>query len=198
MGFVVFIAIGVYLLISCGVVAGAVSYATKHGKSSIRWGLSAALLMFLIPGWDWIPTVVAHKYYCEKEAGFWVYKTLDQWKAENPGVMETLATQRVPPHKFEGNENDLVSTTFWNSRIKSIHKYQGPIALHQWRRDDELIDIKTNETLARYVDFSSSQERRQAGWSGWKFWLDTEDCVGGGVKAISFVKLVEQFKGAEK
>ena len=22
--------------------------------------------------WDHIPTVVAHKYYCEKEAGFWV------------------------------------------------------------------------------------------------------------------------------
>ena len=94
MGFVILMIIAAYLLISAGVVAGAITYARKRGKSAIRWGLSAALVMFLIPGWDWIPTVVAHKYYCEKEAGFWVYKTLDQWKAENPGIAETLVANK--------------------------------------------------------------------------------------------------------
>jgi len=198
MGLVVFGVMALYLVISVAVVLWAVRHAKKSGKTPWHWGVGAALVIYLIPFWDWIPTVIAHKYYCSTEAGFWVYKTVDQWKAENPGVMETLITQQVPSHKFEGDENDLISTTFWNSRIKSIHKYQGPITPHQWRREDELIDIKTNDVLVRYVDFSTSQERRQAGWSGWKFWLDNENCIGGRDKEISFVKLVEQFKGGKK
>ncbi|EFK96273.1 conserved hypothetical protein, membrane [sediment metagenome] len=198
MGFVVFMVMGVYVLISFGTVALAVSYAKKRGKSTICWGLSAALVMYLIPCWDWIPTVVAHKYYCEKEAGFWVYKTLDQWKAENPGVLEILTTQRVPQNKFEQSENVSISTTIWNTRIYSTHKTQGPFFPNLWSREDEILDAKTGGILARYMDFSTSQERRQAGWSGWKFWLDSEDCIGGRDKAIRFVKFVEQLKGAEK
>ncbi|MDO5686428.1 MAG: hypothetical protein Q4G42_03425 [Neisseria sp.] len=32
----------------------------------------------------------AYRYYCKYEAGTKFYKTLEQWKAENPGVWETL------------------------------------------------------------------------------------------------------------
>jgi len=67
-----------------------------------------------------------------------------------------------------------------------------------WRREDVLVDIKTEETLALYVDYSTSHERRQAGWSGWKFWLASDDCIGGRNKAIRFVEFVNQFKGSEK
>jgi len=120
MGIVIIGVMGLYLLISIGVVAWAINYAKKNGKSAKRWGWGAALVMYMIPFWDWIPTVATHQFYCAKDSGFWVYKTFDQWKAENPGVIGTLTTQQVPPHLFEGNENDLISTTFWNSRIKSL------------------------------------------------------------------------------
>ena len=90
MGFVIVVVGAAYLLISIGVVVGTVSYARKHGRSVKRWGWGAALVMWLIPFWDWLPTVAAHQYYCATESGFWVYKTLDQWKKENPGVAETL------------------------------------------------------------------------------------------------------------
>jgi hypothetical protein len=36
--------------------------------------------MYLIPFWDWLPTVAAHRYYCWKDSGFAVSKTLDQWR----------------------------------------------------------------------------------------------------------------------
>jgi hypothetical protein len=198
MGLVIFAAIGLYLLISIAVVCGMVRTARKNGRNAKLLGWSAALVMYLIPFWDWLPTVATHQYYCATEAGFWVYKTPEQWNKENPGVMETLTTEQVPPHQFEGTKNNLISTTFWNSRIKSIHKFNGPIFLHGWRREDELIDIKTNETLALYVDYSTSHERRQAGWTGWKMWLANDNCIGGRDKAIRLVKLVEQFKGNEK
>ncbi len=198
MGFVILMIIGAYLLISAGVVAGAIIYAQKQGRSTIRWGASAALVMFLIPCWDWIPTVVAHKYYCEKEAGFWVYKTLDQWKAENPGVMETLVANKGEPSSRQGDMVNYTDTYFVNQRINWAVKHNGQFVFNRWRYERELIDIKNNEVLARYVDFSTSQEQRQAGWSGWKFWLDTEHCVGGLNRAIDSANFFKQFKGAEK
>ncbi len=198
MGFVIFVAMGLYLLISLGVVAWAIVYAKKRGKSAKKWGWSAALVMYLIPFWDWLPTVATHQYYCAKDSGFWVYKTVDQWKAENPGVMERLITQPVPPNKLKRGENYTISTTTWNARINSTLKKQGKLPLNIWRREDKITDVKTGEILARYVDFSASQEQRQAGWSGWKLWLDSENCIGGRDKAIQFAKFVEQFKGEKE
>lgn len=54
--------------------------ARKRGWSRNKSWLGAMyvfLLVYLPVFWDWIPTVVVHKYYCETEAGFWVYKTVD-------------------------------------------------------------------------------------------------------------------------
>ena len=110
MGFVIIIALALYLLISMGVVAWAISYAKKSGKSTLRWGCGAALAMYLLVFWDWVPTVVAHKYYCSTQAGFWVYKTPEQWKQENPGVMETLISNKGQVSKSIGDNNNFIDT----------------------------------------------------------------------------------------
>jgi hypothetical protein len=186
MGFVVFMVIGVYLLISFGVVAGAVRYATKHGKSPIRWGLSAALVMFLIPCWDWIPTVVAHKYYCEKEAGFWVYKTLDQWKAENPGVLLNLEGRSTNTHN---EEHEYTETHQLNQRINWVIKLRGLSSILQIsKREESLVDGKNNEVLARLVDFSRGDQRSTGEI---KFWLVSSDCNGGETFRVRMGQLID-------
>ncbi|MFA7293635.1 MAG: hypothetical protein WC023_15455 [Rhodocyclaceae bacterium] len=198
MGIILAAILGLYLLVSLGVVIGAMVYARREGRSAKRWGWSAALVMYLIPFWDWIPTVAMHRYYCATEAGFWVYKTPEQWKKENPGVMQTLVANKGYPSSHEGDMADYTTTNFLNSRFNLVVKHRGPLLLHRWLREDTLIDTKTNEILARYVDFSTSQERRQAGWTGWKFWLDSRNCVRGLDKAIESGKFIDQFRGAEK
>ena len=203
MGFVIVVALALYLLISIGVVAWAINYAKKSGRSTMRWGWGAALGMYLLVFWDWIPTVVAHKYYCDTQAGFWVYKTPEQWKKENPGVMEALVANKGYPSSHEGDMANYTNINFLNQRFNLVYKHNGPLFLHRWRREDALVDTKTREVLARYVDFSTSQERRQAGWSGWKFWLDSEFWMGeggycNGNKAIESVKWINQFRGVEK
>lgn len=193
MGFVVLLAIGVYLLISFGVVAWAVSHALDRGKNPAPWALGAALVMFLIPCWDWIPTVVAHKYYCEKEAGFWVYKTLDQWKAENPGVLETLVYNKGMPHV----QSPYGRATVLNQRFIHVYKYEGPFLFNRWRIETEIRDSKNGEVIAREIGFSTSQERRQAGWSGWKLWLDSDRCsIENHRDQGSFGNTTAQFEGA--
>lgn len=198
MGAVVFAAIGLYLLISIGVVKWAMRYARNNGKSTKRWGWGAALAMYLLVFWDWIPTVVMHQYYCSTEAGFWVYKTLDQWKAENPGVMEGLVANKVSIQRV-GDDENYTDTIVLNQRFIHVHKYEGPFLFNRWRIETEIRDSKSGEIIAREIGFSTSQERRQAGWSGWKFWLDSERCsIENHRDQGSFGKITVQFEGAKK
>lgn len=173
----------------------AVRYAAKHGRSKWRWGVGAFLIVYLPIFWDWIPTVAVHQYYCAKDAGFWVYKTLDQWKAENPGVMETLVYNKAIP---------TIQTPYGpafvlNRRFIYVHKYEGPFLFNRWRVETEIRDSKNGDVVAREVNFSTSQERRQAGWSGWKFWLDSERCnVESHRDQGSLDKITAQYEGDKK
>lgn len=194
-GLAILVVFALYLLISTGVVAWAIHYARKNGKSAKRWGWGAAFVMYSIVFWDWIPTVVAHKYYCEKEAGFWVYKTLDQWKAENPGVMEGLIYNKTMPP----TQTSYGPAAILNQRFVYFLRYDGPFLFNRWRIETEIRDSKNGEVIAREIGFSTSQERRQAGWSGWKFWLDSERCsIESHRDQGSFDRIIAQFEGAKK
>lgn len=89
-GLAYLLAFGLYLLISVLVVRWAIRHARANGKSVKGWGWGAAFIMYSLVFWDWIPTVATHQYYCAADSGFWVYKTLDQWKTENPGGLEKI------------------------------------------------------------------------------------------------------------
>lgn len=199
MGILIVGALGLYLLVSLGVVIWAITHARKEGKNVKHWGWGAALVMYLIPFWDWIPTVAVHQYYCATEAGFWVYKTPEQWKKENPGVMETLVAHRVPVLVFhEGDQDSWTDAEMLNQRIRLVSKRSGPLFLYRWQWEGKWIDSSTNEVLARYVDFYTSHERRQAGWAGWKFWIATDHCLGYQDSMVQFGRSIEKFKGVEK
>ena len=89
-GLIVLMVIGVYLAAFYLVVRATVRWARNNGRSTKRWGWIAALAMYLPVFWDHIPTVLLHQYLCATEQGFWVYKTVEEWQQENPGVAETL------------------------------------------------------------------------------------------------------------
>lgn len=201
MGLVVFAAIILYLLISIAVVIGTIVYARKHGKSAKRWGVGAALVMYLLVFWDHIPTLVAHKYYCEKEAGFWVYKTLDQWKAENPGVAETLVLPKNRTPQTRWVSNGYMEVHPLNQRFNwVVSGYSKTFFLHISKREEEITDAKTNEVLTRYVDLSSGNQNRP--FRGIKFWLVRNSCNANEANRIQLTRLIDDLyalaKGAEK
>lgn len=175
-GPIVIAALLLYLLASAFVVRRATRYAKSKGKSTTRWGWGAVLIMFLIPFWDWIPTVAMHQYYCSTEAGFWVYKTPEQWNAENPSVFETLVSNRGRIRERTGDSNNSITTSQLNQRFAYVAKHNGPLPLNRWRYETEIIDQKNGEVIARRLDFSTSHGRRTSGVTGWKFWLDSQDC----------------------
>lgn len=183
-GLIYFAAFGLYLLLSIAVVRWAVRYARNNGTSGKRWGWAAALLMYLVPFWDWLPTVAAHQYYCARDSGFWVYKTLDQWKAENPGVMETLVANKGAPSKQERFDDGHGRTDIYllNDRFNWIVTQKDiSSVLPIIRSEQQVKDIQKNEVLARYVNFGSGNSvKNTIGPPGpLKFWLRNTSCIGG-------------------
>ena len=184
MGFVIFVAMGLYLLISIGVVLWAISHAKKNGKSAKRWGWGAALVMYMIPFWDWIPTVAMHQYYCAKDSGFWVYKTLDQWKAENPGVMETLHQTLQQNQMTPYGDVDILDERF----VIETNRRQPISFLPTSISERRFIDRKTGDILEKAVDVGSGVGNIATG-GGLKFWLNQKPCA-----AMEFWKFTAQLE----
>jgi len=200
MGLVIFGAIALYLIVSIIVVVLAAKVAKKRGRSPWRWGGAAALVMYLLVFWDHIPTVLAHKYYCEKEAGFWVYKTLDQWKAENPGVAETLTWKEVRGPSdtirlLDGGLRDVLNVRFSRDRVDT------PIPLlSTTKHEQRFVDMKTKEVLGKRVSISSGYGNLALGGNDWrvvKFWLSLDPCVPEIEKFSRFYSEVQQLGGKE-
>jgi hypothetical protein len=207
-GLAVLLAFGLYLLISVIVVRSAVGYARRNGKSTKRWGWSAALLMYLLVFWDWIPTVVMHQYYCATEAGFWIYKTPEQWKKENPRVMETLVENNNSPRgispDWPGEQWPDMKVAHINQRFGMAYKnhlsskHERELFIHVWRWKVELLDKETGEILAQQVDFSTGNGYVGGAFFSLKFWLQSEHCVSAKEKSNEFREFVEQFRGEKR
>ncbi len=129
-------------------------WASRQAKDSSRpgwhYGLPTALLSFGILFWDWLPTLVVHQYNCATKGGFYVYKTLDQWKAETPGIAKQLEPVEGAPSITKGNTTiyPLNQRFNWEITIK-------PHLFGIKERNERIVDNKTHEILAIYIDFNS-------------------------------------------
>jgi hypothetical protein len=77
----------IYLPISIWVIRKSYRFAKDKYQRGWVGGIVAALFMYNLVFWDWIPVILIHKHLCETEGGFWVYKTPEQWVKEHPEVL---------------------------------------------------------------------------------------------------------------
>ena len=139
-----------YGWLSWRLVKWAARRAKARGASPWLWGGAAGLVMYSLVFWDWLPMEVAFRYDCARHAGFTQYKTLAQWKAENPGVAETLTPSGDLKSFHEGNrERYLLNQRFAWDIIQTPHGF------HIREREERIVDTRTGEVLARYVDFDT-------------------------------------------
>ncbi|MES9987280.1 MAG: hypothetical protein ABW077_05145 [Candidatus Thiodiazotropha endolucinida] len=89
-----------YLAISIWIARWTAKQANKHSRSGRKWGIAVFLLMLGLVFWDWLPMEISHSYKCTNKAGFFQDMTIDEWKAENPGVWETLSFEALPEEYF--------------------------------------------------------------------------------------------------
>ena len=152
MGLVIYGVFLLYLAVSVGLVMAEDSAATKRTIARWKFALPVGLVMYLLVFWDHIPTVVTHKYYCDKYAGLTVYKTVEQWKAENPGVAETLvANEGWDKHPEYINEERVYKL---NERFHLVTG-SSQESLGIKKRFSKVVDVRGNKIVAERVNFST-------------------------------------------
>ncbi|MEW8203423.1 MAG: hypothetical protein AB2653_14375 [Candidatus Thiodiazotropha endolucinida] len=174
-GFIIIAGLIVYLIISLVVVFLGVRYARKKGIHGWKGGVLAAVVMYLLMFWDFIPFHIAHKYYCATEGGFTLNKTLEEWKAENPGVAETLVPIKKPEYDKQGNRERYILNQRFAWDIATTRKLLGMVI-----SENRVVDTGTGEVLAQYVDFSSGQSSLEPEeFRDFKFWIYVNSCESG-------------------
>lgn len=184
-GLILLAAFGLYVVVSIVVVTITYRTAKRSGASPTRARRAAgvaALVMYLLLFWDWVPTVVAKQYYCRTQGGFYLYKTLDQWKQENPGVAKTL-TWKLIPDKTDSIYDPVTGTQTYllNERFLREIRQQKLWLLAVTVEENRLLDRKTAVVLARHVDVTTGYGNPMVAeqrWGGWKFWLSLTPCDG--------------------
>jgi hypothetical protein len=152
--------------------------ARRSGHNPKLWGFIAGLLVYLPVFWDFVPTVVLQCYYCATQGGFTQYKTLDEWKAENPGVWKTLTPSKRVNGLLTSIQVGDTERYFLNQRfvwdITTSYRL-----LHIREREERIEDIKTGEVLVRYVNFDTNVGSVETGlrnFRDYKFWLRIDSC----------------------
>ncbi|MDP3480074.1 MAG: hypothetical protein Q8R88_09895 [Desulfoprunum sp.] len=168
-GLSILAALFVYGWISFGVVWWVVKWAKKRGRGPVRWGIVAGLVMYHLVFWDFLPTLIVYKYYCATKAGFWVYKTPEQWKAENPGVAETLTWRKMSP---DYQASGVKYGFRLNERIVWINKVTESSFVPVGCSEDLIVDLKNNETLIRRTAIGSGR----TGTEITRFWTHFGPC----------------------
>lgn len=163
-----------YIWLSVKVVRSAVKHSKEVGGNHVLAGWGTGIIMYSLILWDFIPTHAMHQYYCAAEGGFTVYKSLEQWKQENPGVAETLTPIDRAPWIKKGNLTHVPLNQRFAWEFESIIH---PLKIHE--RDERIVDITTGEILARYVDFNTGVGNplvADDSLRDYKWWIKAESC----------------------
>lgn len=171
---------GLYGLISVFVINKFYGFTKVRYEKGWIGGWLAALLMYNLVFWDWIPVYVTHKYYCSTEAGFWVYKSPEQWVKENPDVVGVKwGDDYIKPIERISDNHWRVwySESVYGETI-SQPEYSGGLLR---RIEKRLVDARSGDMISRAVQFEKINESAlsvgNATVRDFKIWL----AIGGNI-----------------
>ncbi|TBU95470.1 hypothetical protein [Phytopseudomonas dryadis] len=171
-----FLALLIYLLLSFFIAKWASRLARRFGWRGWSLGIPAFVVMLGLVFWDWIPMEVTYRYYCNNKAGFTQYKTIEQWREENPDAWEVLVQNDGIPREI-GAKNDYYYTL--NQRfLLSVSKERKNFHVLEERQVvlDALLDEALVEFTTYRTDFSSLGEGTKK-ISDYKFWMYKRSCA---------------------
>jgi hypothetical protein len=171
LGLMLFGALGLYILLSIGAVLLAGRWAKKRGRRRWPWCTGVGVFLYLVAAWELTPMHVVAAYYC-RQAGLTVYKTPDQWKAENPGVAETLTWDDVWPRPkiLEGQWKGCVRL---NERFVSCAHLRDFWPLPVRAPENEIVDTMSGEVM---VHSRSVYAGHQSDLAYLRFYVGQRNC----------------------
>jgi hypothetical protein len=204
-GLIILIVGAIYLAVLVVVTRAAYRWAKNKGFSKAKCRLAAVggfLVVYLPVFWDHIPTLITHQYYCSTEAGFWAYKTPEQWKAENPGLANMLTWTEQAGRRATDSSTSSTSV-YMNERFSERHSQRSVAFLPVTIYESVVIDSQSGATVLRQVAVGAGYGNMMVStdWRSMKFWLGSEVCYGAGINGMNAYNPVrEGFKriGSQK
>ncbi len=120
----------------------AVRIAKHYKHPGWQGALPVFILMYLLIAWDQIPTYLVHQYYCKNWAGFYEYKTVEQWKKEHPGEEKGLSC-KINTDTYRNHDGDFV--LILNQRFHNVVSNKKLPMLPVWLEEDKVVDMVTHE-----------------------------------------------------
>lgn len=171
-----------FIIYASGKAASWLGYNPAIAKKRIKILWFAPVIIWLV--WD-LPTIPLHKYYCATQAGFFVYKTPEQWLKEHPEVtreeLRPLGKDMThlwdfPYRPIKSNDfsalmlNKKIEIKSYLEKVSSLF----PITKHM----THFSEIESKKTLAKQVTFSSGYPPAMTtgGVVGFKSWLNNSAC----------------------
>lgn len=160
-----------------------VRWAWRKGRSNaggtargIGFAVLAFLCVFLPVFWNLIPTLLVHRYYCARDAGFAVRVPAEQWRVQHRQEIETV--NRLPRDRREATSSSqtlpdgFARFTYFGGLLASDFKAEPvegwgiSVRRLTWRK----VDAVTGMPLATATDY-------QTGDNDIRFWLNAPGCV---------------------
>lgn len=168
--------------------------ATKRIK--IATGAIAFFAVWLIPFWDWLPTVVYHKYLCNSEAGVKIYRSVEgvegffdggswpisigyQYAYLSDNLGGYIRIRRDPSFPTDKRwlakeiKEPVSEPPLYGAKFEQIKLGKW----NAWKLVHTVYVIKTGEVLATFTDFGSTAADPNVPMSEWrKPWLSGRSC----------------------
>ena len=198
-GLLVILVVGGYLLVALLVTYFVVKLAGKRGalrRGKFIAGFFTLFVFWLIPFWDWIPTVVYHKHLCDTEAGTKIYRSVEGVEgflaigAGGLTMAEEWGYKYIDMNLSEGirrprkNKNAGPPLYFLEPpSTPSLYGYKYDITRGlPWNAvkfTDTTYVIATGEVLGVFTDFSYTAADPNVSMTEWrKPWLSGQSCFG--------------------
>ncbi len=197
-GLFVLLAFCAYLTVSILVIIWAARFAKRKGRSPWLGGIIAALVMYNLVFWDFIPVLIHHHHLCKEQGGVWIYKTPEQWFKENP---DAIGKKWAKPGESLRTEEIAGGTRHWDSNYIYSESFHDQNYAHAIRRFEErLVDARTGEVLAHVVDFERGGRNPMLNADSitdYKFWLGMGNNNCGASEAeylLEYIKIARKFK----
>ncbi len=166
----------VYLLVALWLINVAVRFARVRGIAGWKFGVPMAIVMYLLVFWDHIPTMLVHDYECRNKAGLVVFKTPEQWKAEN-----LADSSRVRPYIGYANFQRPDGTHgYWlNDRFTYELTPHALSVFPVTKVVEAIVDSKTKTVLVHRTSIDSGYGSLAIGhdWHALKVWVGKEACT---------------------
>lgn len=171
---VVFAIIGLFVLVVLfsAWLCRTISIAMGAGRVAARIAAIFGASIVLAPVfWDVPPTLIAHRYYCTKDAGVWVYKAPKQWYAERVGKASQSPPILTESQRDKNNFFDKIPSFSRLGLKYDSHEERKFLTVTLTRR--RIVDVASGEVLVETRNYSAWPTNPIPHW---KWWLSIDFC----------------------